>query len=333
MKKKGIKIAFLINCILLSCILFYGCNNKVKEENKVEKDNVKLLNGAIVKEDIDEYSIYNLIDDKYEKVNTKYAIIFYNLQSGNFIYNENGKYKVSYNNSEEVIEENKNVISPKLSNDGKYLSYFLNDPYLDLKVKDLSSNKEISMESNVTISGDLIDWMDEKTLVYYGIDNNKNNGIFTYDIEKREEKLLYKFDLGYVEFLKALDDGIVFLQEKEGKQKLLKIIDEQGNAEEVVENIVDINDIESTSEGILILGKIEDNNYSLYKYNEGKIKRLVYGFPRLIDLEKGISKDKDGGIIFIGGEDSKNEKIYKCKDDTISIINEDDGIYHFIEFN
>lgn len=328
MNKKKIRKVFLVNFILLIGVFLYGCKSEIEEVNKVD-----ILNGAVAIENSGEYKIYNLTNDKYEKVDTEYIITSYDLKSGSFIYNENGEYKINYLGKEETIEEENSVISPKLSKNGRYLAYFLKDGYLDLKVKDLSTNKQIAINSKVAISGELIDWLNENTLVYYGIGTDKTNGIFTYNIDKDEEKLLYKLDLGYVEFLKVLDNGIVFVQEKEGKQKILKVIDETGEISNVIEDVLEVSDVESTKEGIFILGKLANNNYSLYKYSEGKAKRLIYDFPKMINLEKGLSKDKDGNILFVGGEDINAEKIYRCDDDAISIIDGAPGKYHFIECN
>lgn len=333
MQKKRVKIAFLIKILLLITMLLYGCNNEVVEEDNGVKDKIELSNGAMIIENLGEYSVYNVSEDKYEDANINKIILFYNLMSKNFIYSENDKYKVNYNDNEIIIGESKNIVSPKLSKNGEYISYFLREPYLELKIKDLSNNSEIKIESKVSISGDLLDWIDEKTIVYYGVDDNKNNGIFLYDIDKNEERLLYKFDLGYVEFLKALDNGVIFLQSREGKEKLFKIVDKEGEVKEIIKGILDVSDVELTSEGIFILGRLEDNTYSLYKYSEGKAKRLIYDFPKLINLEKGIAKDKDEDIIFIGGEESKTEKVYKYKDDTVTTISVDEGNYHFIKFN
>lgn len=327
MKKKRRRINFLVSLILLISMFLYGCNNKQEEEQKID-----IKSGAIALENLGEYKIYNLTNDKYEKIDTEYLITAYDLKSGNFIYNENGQNKVNYLGKEELIEEGKTVISPKLSIGGDYLAYFIREDYLELKLKDLSKSKEIQINSNVSISGELIDWLDEDTLVYYGIDNDKNNGIFIYNIIDKEEKLLYKLDLGYVEFLKVLDNEIVLVQDKGGKEKLVKVINENGEVTETIKNISDVSDIESNSDGIFILGKLQDNNYSLYKYKEGTIKRLVFDFPKFINLEKGLSKDKDGNITFSGGEDHKQEKIYKCSDDAISMVNGDSGSYHFIRF-
>jgi hypothetical protein len=329
MNTKKIRRIFLVNFILIIAILLYGC----KKDSEIEENKINILNGAIAIEDSGQYKIYNLINNKYEKVDTEYIITSYDLKSGSFIYSENGEYKIKHSGKEELIEDNKTVISPKLSENGKYVAYFTKEVYLNLKLKDLVNNEEVSINSNVAISGSLMDWLDEKNLVYYGVDNNKNNGLFIYNIEEKQEKLLYKIDLGYVEFLKGLDNGVVFLQEKEGKQKIFKIIDSSGKAIDIIENVMDVSDVEVTSKGIFILGKLQDNNYSLYKINDGKAKRLVYDFPKLINLDKGLSKDENGNIIFIGGDIPNQEKIYVCEDDAISTIHESSGSYNFIDCN
>ncbi|PTR80156.1 hypothetical protein, partial [Bacillus anthracis] len=67
MNKKRIRNIFLVNFILLISIFLYGCKNKVEEKNKVD-----ILNGAVAIENSGEYKIYNLTNDKYEKVDTEY---------------------------------------------------------------------------------------------------------------------------------------------------------------------------------------------------------------------------------------------------------------------
>jgi hypothetical protein len=328
MIKKRRKKVFLSSLILLCSISLFGCSN-----NKEEIKKVKINDGAIAIENSGDYSIYNLTDEKYEKVETDYVITYYDTKSENFIFSENGKFKVNYLGKEKDIEDSSAIISPKLSIGGEYLSYFIREGYLKVKIKDLKEDKYIDFKSNVAISGELIDWLNEDTLVYYGIDDNRNNGIFIYNIYENKEKLLYKLDLGYVEYLKVIDDGIVFVQEKEEKQRTLKFIDENGNINESIDNIIDISDVEVSEDGIYILGRVENNNYSLYRYNDGLIKRLVYDFPKIINLEKGLSKDSSGNILFVGGDDTSIEKLYKCEDGTISTLDADKGTYYFIDYN
>lgn len=322
------KIFSFIVVIIFIVSIFYGCNNK--EENTVKID---LNSGAMAVERSGQYYIYNNNNGIYEKLDVDYVITSFDSQSGNYIFNNNDEFKVNYLGKEILIDKDDNIYSTKLSKGGKYLSYFVKNGYLNLKVKDLMNNTNININSNVYISGELIDWLNEDTLVYYGIDNNKINGLFTYNVSRNTEELLYKLDSGYIEFLKVLDNGLVFLQEKEAKQKYLKFINENGEVSNSIENIIESNDVEATSKGVFILGKLENNNYSLYEFKNGKTKRLVYDFPKNIKLEKGLSKDSDGNILFIGEDDSGNEQIFVCNDGTISLIDTEDGKHYFIDYN
>lgn len=318
----------LVSVFLLLTNIIYGCKSKNED-----KKNIEINNGSVAIENDGSYKTYNLNNGTYESIDKNYIITFYDSESKNYIFNENGEFKINYLGEEKVIDESNTVFSPKLSPGGNNISYFIKDVYLNLKVKDIKRDKFIDIDSNVSISGELIDWLDSETLIYYGIDNNKNNGIFIYNIYKNEEKLIYKLDLGYVEYLKALNDGLVFLQQKEGKQKTLKFINKNGELIEAIDNIVDISDVEYTDDGIYIIGKIENNNYSLYKYSDGKIKRLLYDFPKIINLEKGLSKDSNGNILFIGGDEPKVERVYICENGAVSELSNNEGKYNFIDYN
>ena len=69
---------------------------------------------------------------------------------------------------------------------------------------DLSTSKSIDVNSNVVISGQLVDWLNKDTIIYYGIDKEKNNGIFTYNIKEKKETLIYKLDIGYLRAFKSI---------------------------------------------------------------------------------------------------------------------------------
>ncbi|MCF0149250.1 MAG: hypothetical protein HUJ77_12740 [Clostridium sp.] len=318
----------LVSLIILITSISYGCKSEVQE-----KESIKLNNGSVAIDNNGNYKTYNLNNGLYEEIEADYIITSYDSKSNNYIFNEEGEFKVHYSGEEKLIDEDNEIFSPKLSPEGNYLSYFLKDIYLNLKVQDLKKDKFIAINSSVSISGELIDWYNSESLVYYGIDDSKNNGIFIYNIDKNEEKLIYKLDSGYVEYLEVLNDGVVFLQQKEGKKKTLKFIDGNGELKDSIENIIDISDVEHTDGSIYIIGKVENNNYSLYEYNDEKVKRLVYDFPKIINLDKGLSKDSNGNILFIGGDEPNVEKVYICEDGAISELSDIEGKYYFINYN
>ena len=326
--KKRFKI-LLSSLFLLVIISIVGC-----ERNGViidEVNSIDIYNGAVAVENNNEYKIYNKINDTYEKVDTNYLISSYNLNNKSFIFNKDGKIKINYKGKDIDIEDNKNIISPKLSTMGEYLLYFIKDEYLELKIKDLDKNEYVNFKSNVFISGDLVEWLSEDSLIYYGIDENKNNGVFLYDLKKQEEKLLYKLENGFLEYIKVFDNLTIFTQSNFSKERSIKIINADGKIIEEINNVEEVNDIQYTKDGLFILGKFKDNTYSIYKYQNGNLKRIVYDFPKIINLEKGLSKDENDNILFIGNDEINDEKVYMYDNESITLLSITDGSYFFID--
>lgn len=322
--KKSIKYFLIISSVFL-----ISCNN-----SKELMDNpLKMNSGSIVKENLGNYEFYDLINNSYNKIESNNMPLSYDIKSNNYIFNEEGKIKVNYFGKKVTLDNEKEVITPKLSLGGNYILYFIREDFLKPVIKDLSNSKFIEIKSNVAISGYLVDWLNEDTLIYYGIDKEKNNGLFIYNIKEKEETLLYKLDIGFIELLKVSNNKISFVQVKENHDKILKVLDEEGKIENEIGNVIDIKDVEIIDDTLYILGKIENNNYSLYKYKNKIIKRLIYDFPKIINLDKGLSTDGNGNILFMGSEENYNlNGIYLCEDETISIINNIEGNYYFIEF-
>lgn len=304
-----------------------------KQDIIIEEDRLSLNKGTIVEDSYGKFNFYNLKDEKYELLEVGDIISEFNLKSGNYIFSKDNIYMVNYYGEEIKIDDLK-VTSPKLSRNGEYLLYFVNEGYFELRVKNLKNNENIVFSSDVGISGELVDWISEDTLIYYGIDNNKNNGLFTFNVNTLEEKFLYNLDMGYIEYLNVLDNDIAFIQENGNKNKSLKLISLNGEIQEILDGISEIKDVEKTEDGIYILGKISGNNYSLYKYSDGKFKRLIFDFPKLVNLDKGLSKDEKGNILFMGHDsDYDQNNIYIAVDESISLLNSKSSDYYFIEFN
>ena len=307
-------------------LILTGCNSK---DDSIESLDVS--KGSIVKEENGNYYNYKFDPKGYSKIETEKVILSYDLETGNYIYNSQGKNGVVAKDKDISIDY-ANPKGLKLSKDGSYFSYFKDDTYLELVVKDIKTNKEMEVNSNVAISGTLIDWVDDDKLVYYGIDDKKNNGIFVYNIKEQKEEILYKLDNGYIQFLKATTNGVIFVQQTVNNKRILKIVDLNKNVDELTDNILEVNDILKTEKGIFILGKMKDNNYSIYKVKDNNVKRLVFDFPNIIHLEKGLSSDSEGNILFIGStENFSKEKVYTCIDGAVSSLTTEESKYHFID--
>lgn len=329
MKKS--KYPILMSIIFIGVnLMFSGCKDKVIEEHGI------LLNkGAYVNEQSGKYTIYNPEeDDTFKVIDTNEVIISYNSTYSTYVYVENDDYYIKHDNEVRKIDEDK-IYHHKISPKGEYLFYFINSKYLTPMIKDLKDGKTYPLGNNAIISGAFIDWIDENKLAYYGVDNeNRIAGIYTYDLVTLKEELIYKIDLGYIQFLKSMGNGVFFLQETYGDEAILKCINSLGEVEEICSGIEEINDIEVTEDGVFVLGRIKNNTYSLYGIKGGIANRLVYDFPSIININKGIIATMDGDILFIGGKNNINEQyIYKYSEGNVSIVTKESGEYNFIDIN
>ncbi|MGL4850059.1 MAG: hypothetical protein ACRC28_14250 [Clostridium sp.] len=322
MKKR--KIVFLALGAICSIALF-GCAEKEKIESFQK---IEVLDGAIIEKDKDEYYNLNLKDRKYTKNNDNVVVLEDTLKS-QLIFEE-GKHYILYNNKKVEIPDGK-YNSLNLSANGSYLAYMVYEDGYNLKIIDVENDREKEINSKVRVSGTFFDFIDDYTLVYYGISEDNKNGIFTYNLKEERETLVYELKEGYIEFLKVIKDKVIFLEQKD-EEKSLKEFDIKNKNTEMISNEVKfVYDIEENKEEYFLLGNIRGNGESLYKLNkDGISERLVYDFPRKIDMKKGLSKTKEEGILFIGNEHNTNN-VYEYKENEIKLITEKEGIYEFVK--
>ena len=317
-------------------LLMLGCSS---EKPKVEKSNVaeeiKLNAGAVLKSEEGIYKLYNYENGKYEKSKINNVILAYDKSSSNYISIEDNKPYV-VNGGRKIEIKDTGYSDMKLSKDGKYISYFIEDNGLKLKIFDANVNKEIEIKSNVSISGTLYDWYDVNTLVYYGVSNDGMNGLFTYNIKENKEELLYKITEGYLAFIKGTIDNVVFLQlTLENKKELIMIDKKTKDVKLLTDNIEELSDIIINKETIYFTGKISDNVSSLYEFKNNKPKRLVYDFPAVVKIKKGLKTDENGNILFVGSNkgNSNEEQIYTyTQDGSISSVSKDSVDYVFLDY-
>ena len=331
--KKRIFICVFI--FIVFPLLILGC----KEEN-ISSNNaaevIQLEKGAVLKSEEGKYNIYNYKDYKYNKEDTESTVLSYDKSSNSYICIEDGNHFIVYNNNKYIIKDER-YEGLKLSPHGKYISYFVDDNGLKLKVfKNDEKNSEIKINSDVSISGTLYDWYDDNTIVYYGVKNDKTNGLFTYNLITNKEELIYIVEEGYLAYLKGTVDNLLFLQINFENDKELVVIDKKTNNYNILSNeIEELNDVISGDEKFYFTGKMKDDSKSLYEIEDNNIKRLVFDFPAVIDAEKGLKVDSYGNILFIGKNDisSQYEKIYSYnKDKSVSAVSDEAVDYVFIDY-
>lgn len=323
--KMNTKYILLLISILSSWLFISGCSNTLQ----VPDEEFIVSKGAVAREEQGNHTNYNLTEGKYNKLETEKVIVSYDTISGNYIYEKDGKVFTQYKNkSTEIVDSN--IINLKLSPGGEFYSYFNKDEYMQLVVKSIKDNKEIKINSTVAISGKLMDWSSDKDIVYYGIDES-TNGIFSYDINSSKEELIYELDYGYLEFIKSFSGEVLFLQDSGANRKVLKSINKDTKVNIISENVSELKDIVVTEKGIFLLGKIKEENNSIYELRDGIFTRLVYDFPNIVHLEKGLSCDENGELLFIGSIDSfDKENIYKYENGYIKSITNDNSKYYFV---
>ena len=323
-------------CILvLASLILVSCGKSDEIDDKAESKIILLASGAIVENNNGEYNNFQYNNGKYSIVDEDETVALYDYKSNNYISIKNGKYIANYNNkSTELNEIGIYDNSFNLSPGGKYLSFFRNEEYNQLHVLDMQSGKMIELKMKVSISGKYIDWLDEDTLIYYGVKTeDKTNGIFIYDIESGKENLFLKINEGYIEFIKTLDNGIVYsLGDFEGEKQLIKISPDGSDPEVLSTDIMKIYDIVELNGTYYILGNFKDTDYALYKLEDGVHRRLTYAYPTTVNIKKGLVKTDEGNILFIGSNNSEmTEEIYKVDGEgAVSLVQDGTNEINFI---
>ena len=315
-------------------LFILGCSAEKPKPPDVTEE-IKLNAGSVLKSEEGIYKLYNYENGKYEQTKTKNIILSYDKSSSNYISIEDSKPYVV--NSKQKFEiKDLNYTELKLSKEGKYISYFIEDNGFKLKIFDINEKKEIEMKSNVSISGTLYDWYDVNTLVYYGVSNDGINGLFTYNIKENKEELLYKIKEGYLAFIKGTVDDVVFLQlTLENKKELIMIDKKTKDVKILTDNIEELSDIIINKEKIYFTGKISDNTNSVYELNNKKAKRLVYDFPAVVKIKKGLKVDDNGNVLFVGSNqvNANEEQIYTyAQDGSISAISKNSVDFVFLDY-
>lgn len=335
MKNNKKKILFLVLIVFFNVSLISCAKEEKNRNNEKEKNSITINKGAYLSLEDGIENLYNLNSDNiYEKINTDEIIIQYNKDSGNYIYSKDSKFFVKYNDEDIILDDN-GIESLNLSADGQFLFYFINNGMLQPVVIDLKENVKINIGNKATISGHYIDWIENNKLVYYGIEKeNKKSGIFTYDIDTNEEELIYEISKGYISFLKALNNEIIFVQDNMEDKKYLISINKDKEHKIIVDNMVDIRDAIIVNETIYVLGKVKNGAYSIYEVLDDSLHRVVYDFPTMINLDKKMSLNENGELLFMGSNDDYNiQNIYSYKDGNVKLQSTTSGKYDFIDIN
>ncbi|MGL5149939.1 MAG: hypothetical protein ACRC7N_05105 [Clostridium sp.] len=300
MSGRGVK-GIITSSVLLTMLLFVGCGKDEIREESIKKP--ELNNGAIITEINDELKNYNMINNKYVLLEEYKGITHYNKESKNYIYYENGKYFAS--NGKEQVEVTGDTISNlELSPNGKYVSYFSLDEGYKFIVKNIEKNHQENIKSNVSISGDLIKWLNGNEVVYYGADDNGKTAIYKYNFNDEKETELYEIKGAFIERLVAFNNSVYCIVNNFEDNKIIKKIDDKGKTEDIFtsENKI-ISYFEKVNDELYFIAKESDTSQTLYSIVDSKVTKIISGISEF----KQITKINDKYIVlgkFVGNEES-----------------------------
>lgn len=200
-----------------------------------------------------------------------------------------------------------------------------------MKVYDISKQKNIDINSETLVSGQLYSWLSDDKLLYYGIPSDNTSGkLLQYDFKSNTETpIIDKFD-GYCVYFKPLNSSIVYLEEKDNENKFCIYNINSKKMQVLSMDISDIWDsVYDRRNNILYFianKKFEagDSVYSL-KISNNELQQLTYDFPNDADKYGGMAIDEKGNLIFCGiVPNSKNNEndiyMFNSKDNSINLI-------------
>lgn len=318
--------------VITSSLFLLSCGKDTNEEDS-EHIPLVLNKGAVLFDTNTEKGMKNLIDGSYQNVDDKREIVQYH-KSGTILLAKDGKGVVEFKGKEIVLSDTR-IIKENISPSGDYLTYFIEDENnaLVFKLLNLKTQEYEDIKIPGVISGDLIDWYDNDTVVFYGVSEERRSGVFTYNFKTKVLNELYGTSGSYITYLENTNNGIIIKEETLEGEDYVKLVDKSGQASIIASNIGKIVDAEITPNGIFLLAnEINHDKLSIFEHKDNEFQNIIFNFPSYVNFEKGISSSSEGDLLFIGSNTKKDEEvIYAYSDGSISSIEFKSSSYRFIK--
>lgn len=322
----------IVLILITSSLLLLSCGKDTNEEDS-EYIPLVLNTGAVLFDNGTEKGIKNLIDGSYQNIDEKRDIVQYN-KNGTVLFVKDGKGVVEFKGKEIILNDDR-IIKESISPAGDYLTYFIENENNALVFKLLNLKTQVYEDLNIpgVISGDLVDWYDDETIVFYGVSEERRSGVFTYNLKTKVLSEVYESSGSYITYLESSNKEIIIKEETLDAEEYVKLIDKNGKASTLASNIRKIIDVEVTSKGIFLLGnQINDDRVSIFEHKGDEFQNIIFDFPSYVNFEKGISSTLEGELLFIGSNTKNDEEvIYGYLDGSISSIELKNSKYRFIK--
>lgn len=327
---------------LMMVIIFssMGCaynKNTSKNDNKVKIS----LPQTLVLDYTDSMRLLTIADDKMVKIPLELKEQVLSFNEDTLITKKEDKdgvniiFRKGDNEGNYLLKGNLEYI--KINKDCSKAIYKLqqNEEYV-YGILNLISGKTTILKNEISISGNIIDFIDNSNIVFYGADIEKKiTGLYKYNVDSCEYSLLNIVNQGFVEFLKPISDSEIFYlvsNFEESRSSFVFNVNDDNN-KLVTSDILSVTDVSSVKDRLFFLGKSKSNIFSLYTIKDSKVVRLVYDFPKNINKDTMIMEN-EGKIYFVGYDDEENKSnlfAYSISDKSTNMISSRDGKYEIVK--
>lgn len=220
-----------------------------------------------------------------------------------------------------------------LSKEGTYTLYKTcsEDNTVKYNIIDNMTQKISILPDNILISGDLIKFIDDKTLVLYGSDiENRSSGIFLYDIEAGTYKLVQEIIGKFMSSLEVISDSKVLMIEVNEDGSDVYILDIKTNEMNNISSNFNYVEDAILYENKVFISAFENGDINLYSIDLGSndFKRLTFNFPKSLGRESKLLAD-DRKIYF--SDITGKVYFYDIEKDSTNLLENQNGVYMIMD--
>lgn len=340
--------------LLLFMLLLVACNKEVPSEKDIIKDyNYSNFTKATLMESSEtNIKAYSLKDGKREYIEEIEDIIDFKYSENILVYlKEKNKNKelpstnitvIKKDNKRQSLDRYNSYLDLKISKNGENIAYrtFEEESLSSAKgvmIYNTITNKESEVSNEILISGNVYDWIDESTLIYYGaMNNSKGSALFLKNTNDNEERKLLEINDGFIVHLESLDENNIITIKYSKENYELALIDlKEGTYNPYDLKLSKVFYSLKSGEDIYVMGKDESEKNYIYKLQLDKsFKKAVFNFPKNINSSGGMAIDENGDVYFLGYEINKEKsKVYMIKkeDNSVNLIIDKERNYHIYQ--
>lgn len=334
------KVLFYLFLIIINLNLI-GCNRNTINEKVLDKNYSDVI--VLEKKEDNSMSIYNAENDtlkEVDKIPLASEVVYNNLEK-KYVYLYHNKEDIKKNYIEILSQKGKKKIDDfyfakdlKISPNGGKLAYrSFEESSMDtakgMNIIDVDKGRKIKIKSSSIVSGNLYNWIDEDTILYYGILDNKENrqiGIFKYNFKDEKEEIYVKDIEGFCTYFFPIEDDLLILSTSGDKTHLyLKGKQKEEIISNKIENIYKSVYDKKNKKIYLIASEKYINIPSIYEIDlkDNSIEKINYDFPKEVNIYGGLKLDSNGLLYYCGvsEEYGKNDVyVFNAKDRSNSII-------------